>query len=236
MEQRSPEWFATRCGKVTASRIGDLMARNQPRKGQSVGEWSARRNNYLAEKVAERITGKTRERRKVASLDHRIDLEPDARAAYEFYYEGTLELVGFIEHPRIPNAGASPDSIIRPNGGLEIKCPDEEAHIEILTTQGIDRDYLYQMQFNIACAGTLLQRPVDWWDFESFNPNMPEELKCFVKRVERNDAMIAEIETNVIEFLAEVDQKVAQVRSLMKGTTPLETALQESITSLHLVN
>lgn len=236
MEQRSPEWFAARCGKVTASRIGDLMARNQPKKGQTVGEWSARRNNYLAEKVAERITGKTRERRKVASLDHRIELEPDARAAYEFYCEQTLELVAFIEHPRIPNAGASPDSVIRPNGGLEIKCPDEEAHIEILTTQAIDRDYVYQMQFNIACAETLLGRPVDWWDFESFNPNMPEELKCYVQRVERDDVMIRNIETNVIEFLAEVDQKVAQVRGLMQNKTPLTVALEESIESLHVVH
>lgn len=223
MDQHSPEWWTARCGKVTASRIGDLMARTQ--KG-----WGAPRKHYLAEKVAERVTSKPRDRRKVASLDHRLDLEPDARAAYEFYSDNVVELVGFIEHPRIPDAGASPDGLIRPKGGLEIKCPDEEAHIEILTAQTIDSGYLYQMQFNIACAGA------DWWDFASFNPNMPEELKLYVQRVERDDALITEIEASVIEFLAEVDLKVAQVRGLMKGATPLETALSESLSHLHLVN
>src|SRR5690242_1554086 len=112
MDQQSPEWWAARCGKVTASRIGDLMARNQPRKGQTVGEWSAKRNNYLAEKVAERITGKPRERKRVASLDHRRELEPDALRAYQFYCDSEIDLVGFIEHPRIPNAGASPDGLV----------------------------------------------------------------------------------------------------------------------------
>ena len=223
MEQYSAEWWAARCGKVTASRIGDLMARTK--KG-----WGAARGHYLAEKVAERITGKPRDRRKVASLDHRLELEPDARAAYEFYSDNVVELAGFIEHPRIPDAGASPDGLIRPNGGLEIKCPDEEAHIQILTAQAIDSDYLYQMQFNIACANA------DWWDFASFNPNMPEELKLYVRRVERDDDMIGDIENSVIEFLAEVELKVSQVRGLVSGTTPLEVALSESLTSLHLVN
>lgn len=221
MEQHSQEWWDARCGKVTASRIGDLMATTK--KG-----WAASRGHYLAEKVAERVTGKPRDRRKVASLDHRLELEPDARAAYEFYSDNVVQLAGFVEHPRIPDAGASPDGLVLPKGGLEIKCPDEEAHIEILTAQTIDSDYLYQMQFNIACAGA------DWWDFASFNPNMPEQLKLYVQRIERDDLLIHKIETNVIEFLAEVDEKVAQVMSLMRGSTPLEAALQGSLESLRV--
>lgn len=223
MDQHSPEWWAARCSKVTASRIGDLMARTQ--KG-----WGAPRKHYLAEKVAERITGKPRDRKKVASLDQRLEMEPDARAAYEFYSDNVVELAGFIEHPRIPNAGASPDGLIRPKGGLEIKCLDDEGHLELLTAQTVDTGYVYQVQFNIACA------EAEWWDFAAFNPNMPEELKLFVQHFERDDQMIAEIETNVIEFLAEVDQKVAQVQALMRGSTPLETGLEGSLASLHLVH
>lgn len=230
MEQRSEEWFAARCGKVTASRIGDLMARNKPAKGKTVGEWSARRNNYLAEKVAERITGKPRDRRKVASLDHRIELEPDARAAYEFYYEREVVLAGFIEHPRIPFFGCSPDGIIDADGGAEIKCLDAEGHIELITAGSIDSDYLYQCHSNMACTGR------SWWDFIAFNPDMPEELKLWVQRVERDDALIEKIETNVIEFLAEVDQKVSLVKALMNNSTPLQAALEESARSLHLVH
>jgi hypothetical protein len=202
------------------------MARNKPAKGKTVGEWSARRNNYLAEKVAERITGKNRDRKKVASLDHRLDLEPDARAAYEFYYEAELQQVGFIEHPRIPDAGASPDSLVGSKGGLEIKCPDAHTHIEILTADSVDTDYLYQCYFGMACTDRL------WWDFVSFNPDFPEELQLYRKRIDRNDALIATIESNVIEFLAEVDQKVAQVQALMQNKTPLAAALEGSLQSL----
>src|SRR5438105_2078120 len=133
MQQGTAEWFAARIGKVTASRIGDLMARNQPRKGKTEGDWSAKHNNYLAEKVAERITGKSKDKKRVASLEQRLEIEPDARAAYEFYSDNQVDLVGFIDHPRILNSGSSPDGLIGLDGGLEIKCCDTETHIEIIT-------------------------------------------------------------------------------------------------------
>lgn len=219
MQQGTAEWFAAKVGKVSASRMGDLMARTQ--KG-----WGAPRKHYLAEKVAERLTGKTREKKRIASLEQRLEIEPDARAAYEFYRNVDVDLVGFIPHPTIANAGASPDGLIGLSGGVEIKCPDTDTHIEILTSGGIDRDYLLQMQFGMACTGR------QWWDFVSFDPNMPEELNLYVRRVGRDDQLIAEIETNVIQFLEEVDQKVAQVRALMRGSTPLEHALESSLQSI----
>lgn len=222
MEQHTQAWWDARCGKVTASRVGDIMARTQR------GAYTAARGHYLKEKVAERITGKNRDRRKVASLDQRLELEPDARAAYEFYTDSQIQLVGFIEHPRIPNAGSSPDGVVTPKGGIEIKCCDAEAHLEIITADAIDPDYLWQCHFNIACC------EADWWDFTAFNPEMPEELKLFVKRIPRDDQLIATMETNVIEFLAEVDQKVAQVKALMRGSTPLEVALEDSVQSLRV--
>jgi hypothetical protein len=223
MEQHTEEWWAARLGKVTASRIGDLMARTQ--KG-----WGAPRKHYLAEKVAERVTAKARDRRKVASLDHRLELEPDARVAYEFYRDAEVIQVGFIEHPRIPNAGCSPDGIVGSDGGMEIKCCNTETHIEIITAGTIDTSYLYQCQFGMACTDRA------WWDFVSFDPNMPEELKLYVQRVKRDGAMISDIESNVIQFLSEVDQKVAEVQALMRGSAPLETALEGSLASLHLVH
>lgn len=221
MDQHTPEWWAARLGKVTASRIGDLMARTQ--KG-----WGAPRKHYLAEKVAERVTGKSKDRKRVASLDQRLETEPDARIAYEFYSDNEVQQVGFIEHPRIPNAGCSPDGIVGSDGGLEIKCCDTETHIEIITAGTIDQGYLYQCQFGMACTDR------KWWDFVSFDPNMPEQLKLYVQRVERDDQLINQIETNVIEFLAEVDQKVAQVRGLMNGSTPLEVELEGSLASLRV--
>jgi hypothetical protein len=159
MEQHSPEWWAARVGRATASRIGDLMARNKPKKGQDVGEWSARRYNYLAEKVAERVTGKPRDRRKIASLDERLELEPDARAAYEFYNDTTIELVGFVDHPRIPFAGCSPDGLVGADGGVEIKCCDSPAHIETITAAAIritSIKFTSTWLARSACGGTSL--------------------------------------------------------------------------------
>lgn len=222
MQQHSAEWWAIRCGRVTASRVGDVMARTQK------GAYTAARGHYLKEKVAERITGKPRDRRRVKSLDDRLDLEPDARAAYEFYSDAIVELAGFIEHPSIPFAGASPDGLVGTDGGIEIKCCDPEQHLEIITAEAIDPDYIYQCHFNIACTERL------WWDFTAFNPEMPEELKLWVKRIERDDILIAKMEHEVVEFLAEVDQKVAQVRGLIDNKTPLTVALEESITSLRV--
>lgn len=222
MEQHSSAWWAARCGKVTASRVGDIMALTQK------GKPTAARGNYLREKIAERITGKNRDRRKVASLDHRLELEPDARAAYSFYFDQEIQLVGFVEHPRIPNFGASPDGLIGSDGGLEIKCCDAEGHLEIVMADKIDPDYFYQCHSNIACTER------DWWAFTAFNPDMPEELKLYRKIIERDDQLIATIETNVIQFLDEVEQGVAQVRALMRGSTPLEHALESSLESLQI--
>lgn len=220
MEQHTQEWWDDRRGKATASRMGDLMRRLKR------GGWGADRDNYLREKVAERITGKNRDRKKVASLDHRLELEPDARAAYEFYYECDVTTVGFIDHPRIPNAGASPDGLVGSEGGLEIKCLDSQGHIDLILAGGIDEDYILQCHFGMACTGR------QWWDFVAFCPEMPEEGKLWVQRVERDEAKIAEIESAVIEFLAEVDQKVEQVRATLRGSSSLEQALSSSLDQL----
>lgn len=220
MIQHSQEWWDSRCGKVTASRVGDLMRRLKK------GAWAADHYNYLEEKIAERITGKPRDRKKVASLDYRLELEPEARVAYEFYFDNEVVQVGFIEHPRIPNFGASPDGLIGTDGGQEIKCLDPETHIRLIRAGGVDEDYVYQSQSGMACTGR------KWWEFVAYCPEMPEEGKLWVQRIQRDEAMIADIETNVIEFLAEVDQKVAEVRALMLGESALGAALKGSLAAL----
>lgn len=216
MEQGSPEWFAAKCGKVSASHIGEVMARTKKGLG-------AARRHYLDKLVAERITGRPSIQKSVASLDRRLEMEPDARVAYEFYSDNEVTEVGFIEHPTIPNAGASPDGLVAADGGLELKCLDTAQHIEVLTTGIIDPDYLKQCDFGMACTGR------EWWDFASFDPLMPEEMKLYVQRIPRDEGRIAEIETAVIQFLSEVDAKVEQVLATMQGRSPLEAVLEKSL-------
>lgn len=195
--QRTPEWYALRCGKVTASRIGDLMATTR-------NGWGAPRKNYLREIVAERLTGRPVIKR-VPSMDARSDMEPEARLAYEFYKGAEVDEIGFVEHPSISNAGASPDGFVGKDGGIEIKCLNTENHIELLKAGEIDAGYLLQVQFGMACSGR------QWTDFVSYDPRLPEDLKVFLKRISRDEGLIERIEKCVEDFLAEIDAEVQKV-------------------------
>ena len=146
MEQRSPEWFAHRVGRVTASRISDLMAQTKSGPG-------AARKNYMADLIAERLTGEAREGFSNAAMQWGTDTEPQARAAYEFITDQSVTEVGFIDHPRLQMAGCSPDGLVGDGGMVEIKCPNTATHIQTLRGKEIDRKYLLQMQWQMICTG-----------------------------------------------------------------------------------
>lgn len=200
MEQRSAEWFAHRLGRVTASRIADVMAQTKTGPG-------AARKNYLADLVAERLTGEAREGFSNAAMQWGTDQEPDARAAYEFVTDASVSEVGFIDHPTIAMAGCSPDGLVGDLGMVEIKCPNTATHIETLLTGAIDGKYLKQMQFQLACSDR------QWVDFVSYDPRLPGEMQLFVKRVQRDGEAISEIETAVSAFLVDLDEMVGALRS-----------------------
>jgi putative phage-type endonuclease len=219
MEQRSPEWFAARLGKVGASRICDVMARTRSGYGAS-------RANYLAELVCERLTGVCAESYMNAAMQWGIDQEAAARAAYCFITDCDVEPCGFFDHPTVLMSGASPDGIIGNDGLLEIKCPNSHGHIETLLTGVIDGKYILQMQWQMACTSRA------WADFVSFDPRLPAEMQLWVKRVARDDNVIAEIESEVRKFLAELDEKVAALRSRYGGdpfVSPLKAQLEASL-------
>jgi len=200
MPQRSDEWFSHRLGRVTASRIADVMAQTKSGPG-------AARKNYLADLVAERLTGEARETFTNAAMQWGTDWEPQARAAYEFITDAEVHEVGFIDHPAIGMAGCSPDGLVGDDGMVEIKAPNTATHIDTLLTGKIDSKYHKQMQFQLACAGRA------WCDFVSFDPRLPAEMQLWVFRVERDDAAIAEIEDAVNAFIAELESTVAALRA-----------------------
>lgn len=204
MEQRTPEWYAARCGKVTASRIVDIVTRL---KG---GGYSAARAKYMESIIAERMTGRPQDMRRLPSLDARADMEPDARVAYTFYTGREVEIVGFIQHPSIELSGSSPDGLVETDGMMEIKALDPATHIRLLSGDvSVMIDYLPQMQFGMACAER------QWCDFESFAPAMQDEaLRVFIRRVDRDDEVIGMIEREVEMFLSEVDARLAPLLAL----------------------
>lgn len=203
MIQGSPEWIAARLGKVTASRVSDVIAKTK-------NGWGASRTNYMAALIAERLTGAQMDSYTNAAMQWGIDQEPLARAAYCFHTDLEVTELGFIDHPTIKMAGASPDGMISGDnmqaGLVEIKCPNTATHIDTLLGEPIDGKYIAQMQFQMACTKT------SWCDFVSFDPRMPEPMRLYVERVYRREDMIAGLETEVRAFLAELDHKVAALQ------------------------
>lgn len=203
IEQGSPEWHAMRCGKVTASRIADMLAKTKT-------GWGASRANYKAQLVAERLTGVVAEGFTNAAMEWGKEKEAEARAAYGFYTNETVELIDFVTHPVMLMSGASPDALVGMDGLVEIKCPNTATHIETLLGGSVPGKYQFQMQWQMACTGR------QWCDFVSYDPRMPEDMRLFVRRLERDDEAIAMIEKETRVFLAEIDATVAQLTSMYR--------------------
>lgn len=207
IEQRSEAWFAQRLGKVTASKVKDVMA-----KGRS-GAPSATRQNYMMQLLCERLTGKREEGYTSAAMQRGVDLEPIARSAYEFAAGVMTVETELLIHPRMPQFGASPDGVIAlpeaKRGGLEIKVPNTAQHIAVLQSGKHDPQYEWQMLAQMACGG------LEWVDFVSFDDRLPEELQYACFRFHRDDKRIAEMEAEVTAFLEELDQLERDMRGRM---------------------
>jgi putative phage-type endonuclease len=198
--QGTPEWREDKLGKVGASRVADIIARTKT-------GYSASRANYAAELIAERLTGYPAERFVSAPMQHGIDTEAEARTAYEFRTSHPVVQVGFIPHPTIDMAGASPDGLVGEDGLVEIKCPNTATHLDALLNGVLPSKYETQMQWQMACTGRA------WCDFASYDPRLPESMRLYLVREPRNVAKIEELEREVLAFLQEIDGKIASLRS-----------------------
>ena len=198
--QGSEAWHALRCGKVTASRVADVIARTKTGYGAS-------RANYMAELIVERLTGAPAERFQNDAMRWGNEKEPEARELYAFVCDCSVEQVGFVPHPKIVLAGASPDGLVGDLGLVELKCPTTATHIDTLRSRTIPGKYATQMLWQMACTGR------SWCDFASFDPRCPAHLRLFVKRLHRDDKIISELEREVRAFLAELDAAVEELRT-----------------------
>ena len=204
MEQGTEEWRLARCGKVTASRVADIIAKTK-------SGYSTSRANYMAELICERLTGAPTEGFVSGAMQHGIATEPMARTAYENHSNVLVMETGLVPHPAIPMAAASPDGLIGSDGLVEIKCPITATHIETLLGQSTPGRYVTQMQWQMACTGR------KWCDFVSFDPRMPENMQLFVERIQRNDETIILLEREVMMFLGELDKKVGELKEKYNG-------------------
>jgi len=201
MEQRTDEWFRARAGKVTASRVADIIAKTK-------SGYSTTRDNYMAELICQRLTGTVGESYQNAAMAWGTNTEPFARAAYVSAKGTGVEEIGFVPHPTIEKAGASPDGLIGEDGLIEIKCPMTNTHMNMILEQEIPTKYHVQMQWQMACTGR------QWCDFVSFDPRMPEHMQLYIHQVKRDQKMIDNLEAEVIKFLKEMDDKIEKLNSL----------------------
>jgi putative phage-type endonuclease len=201
VEQRSDEWFEARCGSLGASKIGVAIAR----KVRS-GDRMQAAIDLMYELAAERITGVPS--RKTNPMFWGKEHEDEARRAYAFLTNETIVQVGLIIHPTIPDAHASPDSLVGDEGGLELKCPTSSVHLRTLLEAEIPEDHLPQMHWGMACSGR------QWWDFVSYDPRFPDGLQFFQKRVMRDEAAIATLEAEARLFLDDIAGKLDELYEL----------------------
>ena len=204
MEQRTAEWYEARLGQATASRIADIIAKTKT-------GYSTSRANYMAELICERLTGMQGASYSNAAMAWGVETEPMARAAYEGAVGSLVIETGFVPHAAISMAGASPDGLVGDDGLVEIKCPMTATHIDTLLGQSVPGKYVTQMQWQMACTGR------KWCDFVSYDPRMPENMRIFIKRVERDELVISTLETEVIQFLKELDEKIVQLKEKTGG-------------------
>ncbi len=197
--QGSDAWRQLRAGKVTASRVKDIVATTKT-------GYSASRDKYMTQLLLERLTNTVAESYSNDAMGWGVEQEPFARAAYESAKSVMVDQVAFVNHPTIEMAGASPDGLVNDDGLVELKCPMSHTHLESLLG-GLDDQYKVQVQWQMACTGA------KWTDLCSFDPRFPAELQLVIKRFERDDAYIATLEKEVIKFLTELDDKLNKVKS-----------------------
>jgi putative phage-type endonuclease len=151
--QGSPEWHALRLGKVTASRIADVLTEPRSKADKEAGRLSQTAESYMLELVGEIVTGLPATDYQSVAMKWGSDLEPEAREAYEDWSGVDVEQVGFVCHPKIPHVGCSPDGFLPDPrkldnpGMLEIKCPfGTKEHIRTALSQQIPDQYVAQVQ------------------------------------------------------------------------------------------
>lgn len=194
-DQRTDEWFAARLGKVTASRVADVMMKPT----------TAGYQNYRAQLVCERLTGNPTELFVSTAMQHGTDTEPQARAFYELETGFDVLETGFVDHPTLAMTGASPDGLVGIDGLVEIKCPQPATHIGTLTGAAIDRKYMLQMHWQMVCTGR------GWCDFVSFCPSLPLEMQMHRQRVDLDAETAADLTAAVTAFLTDVDRLAADL-------------------------
>ena len=201
VEQGSELWKMLRLGHVTASNIADVMAKGK------YGESETRRK-YKIKLLAERLSEQSQDSYSNAAMEWGVENEQYAAMAYEVANEVLLDKTGFCLHPSIKWLGVSPDRLVGDTGLVEIKCPNTTTHLDYILDDQVPAKYYKQIQCQLWVTGR------EWCDFVSYDPRLPAANQLFIKRAYPDQATIAEMETEVIQFLHEVENLFNQLKGI----------------------
>lgn len=201
MLQGTSEWHQARCGNLGASSLHEAVAKTKT-------GYAATRANLMARLIAERLTGIPQDTYTNGAMAHGLETEPEARAAYAFMRDVDVIETGIVFHPRIRGSHASPDGLVGDDGLIEIKCPNTATHIDLLLTGAVPDKYVIQMLWQMACTGR------QWCDFVSYDYRMPEDMQLYVRRFERDNERIQELEEAASGFIGEMEAKIRKLRGM----------------------
>lgn len=229
-EQGSDLWLKAREGKITASRMADVLSFKQPSAAQAKaaghalvreavaagikGDESEARSGYRIEVMAERLSGRAVDRFVTLAMKWGIEKEPEARSRYQLLtMDGAaLDRPGFVLHPTLDYAGASPDGLCGRHGGAEFKCPETTTHLEYMLAGVVPEAYIPQMDMEMLCCER------DWIDFVSYDPRMiDEDLQLFIVRHNRDEAKLKEMEAEIVRFEGEIQAQIDALRRVYKA-------------------
>lgn len=205
-EQGSTEWFACRAGIPTASKFATVMAKGE---GKT-------RSKYMRQLAGEIITGEPMESFSNGHMDRGKEMEDEARETYAFINDADISRVGFIRNGK---KGASPDSLVGTEGGLEIKTALPDIQIERLLSGKLPSEHVVQVQGNIWISER------DYWDFVSYWPKLP----LLTVRVFRDDIYIKNMSGEIDRFNDELAAMVESVRNYDRRSEILKNQLVQSV-------
>ena len=193
-QQGTEEWFSARLGIPTASMFSVLLSGRKDAKDKKT------RQTYMMKLAGEIITGEPAESYTNLHMERGKVMEDEARDLYAFMSDADPVRVGFI---KAFGAGASPDSLIGDDGGLEIRTALAHIQVDRLLNGTLPPEHKAQVQGNLWVSGR------KWWDFCSYSPKLP----MFTLRVERDEEYIKEIAAGVAEFNKDLAEMVERIRS-----------------------
>ena len=195
LEQGSEEWFKARLGIPTASRFKDIVT---PAKGDKSKSYKT----YMYELIAEKLIGDKEDFFKSEWMERGSEIEPLARASYEFMHDVKVDEVGIILNDD-ETIGVSPDGLIGDVGGLEIKCPKPSTMVKYMIANELPLEYKPQVM------GALWMSGREWWDFLAFHPSMD----FFEIRVYRDEEYIKKLDIHLNDFVDEMQNYYENIKS-----------------------